>query len=92
MLPLLDLAKGRVPQQYWASTPLVLKATAGLRLLDSEKADALLDEVSRFIVHDMWLPLVSVFLHSSPVFPVPFFPLKMIVHSDWCCSTLTFRD
>lgn len=45
LLPLLKLAKERIPEQYWSSTPLVLKATAGLRLLPDEKAEALLLEV-----------------------------------------------
>ncbi|KAK7085353.1 Ectonucleoside triphosphate diphosphohydrolase 5 [Halocaridina rubra] len=49
LLPLLDLAKGKIPQKNWGSTPLVLKATAGLRLLSEEKADALLDEVRKVL-------------------------------------------
>ncbi|KAK3890747.1 hypothetical protein Pcinc_005321 [Petrolisthes cinctipes] len=46
LLPLLELARERVPAEYRAKTPLVLKATAGLRLLPPEKADALLQEVN----------------------------------------------
>ncbi|XP_042881763.1 ectonucleoside triphosphate diphosphohydrolase 5-like isoform X4 [Penaeus japonicus] len=49
LLPLLELAKGRIPKQHWASTPLVLKATAGLRLLPEEKAEALLHEVKKVL-------------------------------------------
>lgn len=41
---LLNNAKKFVPMQYWHSTPLVLKATAGLRLLPTEKADLILKE------------------------------------------------
>ncbi|KAG9336447.1 hypothetical protein JZ751_002794 [Albula glossodonta] len=42
---LLKLAKKTVPRHEWKRTPVVLKATAGLRLLPEEKAKALLDEV-----------------------------------------------
>ncbi|XP_071541728.1 ectonucleoside triphosphate diphosphohydrolase 5-like isoform X6 [Panulirus ornatus] len=49
LVPLLELAKKRIPRQSWASTPLVLKATAGLRLLPSEKAEALLKEVKHVL-------------------------------------------
>lgn len=45
LLPLLQLARERISEQYWSSTPLVLKATAGLRLLPNEKAEALLLQV-----------------------------------------------
>lgn len=49
LIPLIDLAKGRIPQQHWATTPLVLKATAGLRLLPDDKAEALLQEVKNVL-------------------------------------------
>uniref|UniRef100_A0A6Q2YVL2 nucleoside diphosphate phosphatase n=1 Tax=Esox lucius TaxID=8010 RepID=A0A6Q2YVL2_ESOLU len=42
---LLKVAKNTVPRLEWKRTPLVLKATAGLRLLPPEKAKALLEEV-----------------------------------------------
>uniref|UniRef100_A0A8C8EJB9 nucleoside diphosphate phosphatase n=1 Tax=Oncorhynchus tshawytscha TaxID=74940 RepID=A0A8C8EJB9_ONCTS len=42
---LLKVAKKTVPEDEWKQTPVVLKATAGLRLLPKEKANALLDEV-----------------------------------------------
>uniref|UniRef100_G1KW26 Ectonucleoside triphosphate diphosphohydrolase 6 n=1 Tax=Anolis carolinensis TaxID=28377 RepID=G1KW26_ANOCA len=55
---LLAVAKEDVPENLWKSTPLVLKATAGLRLLPGEKAQELLDKVksvfqqSPFLVGD----------------------------------------
>uniref|UniRef100_A0A7M4EPE7 Ectonucleoside triphosphate diphosphohydrolase 6 n=1 Tax=Crocodylus porosus TaxID=8502 RepID=A0A7M4EPE7_CROPO len=55
---LLDVAKKDVPVELWKFTPLVLKATAGLRLLPGEKAQKLLDKVkeifqaSPFFVRD----------------------------------------
>ena len=42
---LLKLAQKTVPEEEWKQTPVVLKATAGLRLLPEDKANALLDEV-----------------------------------------------
>ncbi|KAF7251963.1 Ectonucleoside triphosphate diphosphohydrolase 5 [Varanus komodoensis] len=55
---LLDVAKEAVPPSHWNKTPVVLKATAGLRLLAEHKAQALLSEVkvvfeeSPFLVPD----------------------------------------
>ncbi|XP_058471715.1 ectonucleoside triphosphate diphosphohydrolase 5-like [Solea solea] len=42
---LLKIAKKTIPEEEWSRTPVVLKATAGLRLLPEEKARALLKEV-----------------------------------------------
>lgn len=42
---LLQKAKEFIPKEYWARTPLVLKATAGLRLLLPVEAENLLNEV-----------------------------------------------
>ncbi|XP_072480993.1 nucleoside diphosphate phosphatase ENTPD5 isoform X1 [Notamacropus eugenii] len=42
---LLEIAKESIPQSHWRRTPVVLKATAGLRLLPDHKAQALLFEV-----------------------------------------------
>ncbi|XP_034164074.1 ectonucleoside triphosphate diphosphohydrolase 6 isoform X2 [Pangasianodon hypophthalmus] len=45
LLALLDVAKQTVPPAQWSSTPLALRATAGLRLLPGKKATHLLDKV-----------------------------------------------
>ncbi|KAI1730100.1 GDA1/CD39 (nucleoside phosphatase) family domain-containing protein [Ditylenchus destructor] len=42
---LLFTAKKVIPESLWVHTPIVLKATAGLRLLPEEEADAILSEV-----------------------------------------------
>ncbi|XP_076273539.1 ectonucleoside triphosphate diphosphohydrolase NTPase [Rhynchophorus ferrugineus] len=42
---LLEKAKKEIPQEYWAKTPLILKATAGLRLLPAEQAESLLNAI-----------------------------------------------
>ncbi|XP_001382088.1 ectonucleoside triphosphate diphosphohydrolase 6 isoform X1 [Monodelphis domestica] len=55
---LLNVAKEEIPFDLWKVTPLVLKATAGLRLLPGEKAQKLLQKVrevfqaSPFLVGD----------------------------------------
>ncbi|XP_026633848.1 ectonucleoside triphosphate diphosphohydrolase 6 isoform X2 [Microtus ochrogaster] len=55
---LLNVAKQHIPYDFWKATPLVLKATAGLRLLPGEKAQKLLQKVkevfkaSPFLVED----------------------------------------
>ncbi|KAG7233266.1 hypothetical protein INR49_007346 [Caranx melampygus] len=43
IMELLEVAKSSVPPSAWSTTPVVLKATAGLRLLPGEKATHLLD-------------------------------------------------
>lgn len=42
---LLEKAKKEIPKEYWGKTPLVLRATAGLRLLPQEKAENLLNSI-----------------------------------------------
>lgn len=55
---LLKIAKKTVPEEEWSRTPVVLKATAGLRLLPEDKAKALLNEVRRrfspFATQTVW--------------------------------------
>uniref|UniRef100_A0A3Q0RKI5 nucleoside diphosphate phosphatase n=1 Tax=Amphilophus citrinellus TaxID=61819 RepID=A0A3Q0RKI5_AMPCI len=57
---LLKIAKKTVPEDDWRRTPVVLKATAGLRLLPEDKARALLREVR----HGFSLPSDSLTLSS----------------------------
>lgn len=45
--PLLARAKTRVPSNMHASTPVVLRATAGLRMLGEQSANAILTEVRK---------------------------------------------
>ncbi|XP_010576113.1 PREDICTED: ectonucleoside triphosphate diphosphohydrolase 6 [Haliaeetus leucocephalus] len=62
---LLEVAKKEVPMELWKFTPLVLKATAGLRLLPGEKAQKLLDKVkeifqaSPFFVRDNCVSIMN---------------------------------
>ena len=44
--PLLDFARGFIPESQWDSTPLVLKATAGLRAVEPSKADQVITAVA----------------------------------------------
>lgn len=46
---LLEEAKGAIPMEFRSSTPLVLKATAGLRLLKPIEAENLLNAVREVI-------------------------------------------
>lgn len=39
-----------MPKKYWKHTPLAMRATAGLRLLPTEKADGLLNEVFQMLL------------------------------------------
>ena len=48
LIELLDSAKSFIPKEYWKTTPITLKATAGLRLLPKEEGDAIL-EVARVV-------------------------------------------
>ncbi|XP_024152201.1 ectonucleoside triphosphate diphosphohydrolase 6 [Oryzias melastigma] len=52
---LLLVARSSVPPSMWARTPLVLKATAGLRLLPGEKAKQLLDKVRQIFQESPFL-------------------------------------
>lgn len=46
---LLKKAKDKIPKDMWKTTPVALKATAGLRLLPTEKSSAIIEEVSGVI-------------------------------------------
>lgn len=52
---LLEVAKDSIPRSHWKRTPVVLKATAGLRLLPEEKAQALLLEVKEIFKQSPFL-------------------------------------
>uniref|UniRef100_A0A8C2WPV1 nucleoside diphosphate phosphatase n=1 Tax=Cyclopterus lumpus TaxID=8103 RepID=A0A8C2WPV1_CYCLU len=52
---LLEVAKSTVPPSSWTLTPVVLKATAGLRLLPGEKAEHLLDRVRALFTESPFL-------------------------------------
>uniref|UniRef100_A0A1I8I978 Ectonucleoside triphosphate diphosphohydrolase 5 n=1 Tax=Macrostomum lignano TaxID=282301 RepID=A0A1I8I978_9PLAT len=45
LLSLMELCKSRIPQSLWSRTPLVVMATAGLRLLSLNESNGLLREV-----------------------------------------------
>ncbi|XP_044069898.1 ectonucleoside triphosphate diphosphohydrolase 6 isoform X3 [Siniperca chuatsi] len=55
IMELLEVAKSSVPPSIWTSTPVVLKATAGLRLLPGEKATHLLDQVRALFLESPFL-------------------------------------
>ena len=47
MMPLLEAGKTTIPEDKQASTPIFLLATAGMRLLPADQADAILNEVRK---------------------------------------------
>ncbi|KAJ7381118.1 hypothetical protein OS493_004716 [Desmophyllum pertusum] len=47
MMPFLESAKKTIPEDKQASTPIFLFATAGMRLLSKDQADAILNEVRK---------------------------------------------
>ncbi|XP_071329580.1 ectonucleoside triphosphate diphosphohydrolase 6 [Trachinotus anak] len=55
IVELLEVAKSSVPPSAWNFTPVVLKATAGLRLLPGEKANHLLDMVRALFLESPFL-------------------------------------
>ncbi|XP_023251432.1 ectonucleoside triphosphate diphosphohydrolase 6 [Seriola lalandi dorsalis] len=55
IVELLEVAKSSIPPPIWNITPVVLKATAGLRLLPGEKANHLLDKVRALFLESPFL-------------------------------------
>ncbi|XP_067366926.1 ectonucleoside triphosphate diphosphohydrolase 6 isoform X2 [Channa argus] len=55
IMELLEVAKSSIPSYLWNATPVVLKATAGLRLLPGEKANHLLDQVRMVFLESPFL-------------------------------------
>ncbi|XP_073682902.1 ectonucleoside triphosphate diphosphohydrolase 6 isoform X2 [Garra rufa] len=55
LLELLNVAKETVPETLWSSSPVMLRATAGLRLLPGEKATILLDKVREAFSESLFL-------------------------------------
>lgn len=45
LTPLIDFAKEHVPPELWGSTKLILKATAGMRLLPKEQSSKVMENV-----------------------------------------------
>ena len=58
----MDFIKTQVPEDQWELTPIWLKATAGLRLVEKSEADAVLDSVRNFLYDKKNSPFL--FRHS----------------------------
>jgi apyrase len=62
---LVEFGKGRVPRELWGETEVRLMATAGMRLLDSEARDRILDVCRRvlrksgFKFQDSWASVIT---------------------------------
>lgn len=55
---LVDFIKEQVPESEWKSTPIWLKATAGLRMLSKSESNAILESVRAFLGDDEKSPFV----------------------------------
>ncbi|XP_075185601.1 nucleoside diphosphate phosphatase ENTPD5 isoform X6 [Anomaloglossus baeobatrachus] len=75
---LLQLALDNIPSTHWKKTPLLLKATAGLRLLPALQAEALLQEVRK--------------VFSSSPFLVPGNSVSIMDGTDEAEQNQTFRS
>ena len=64
LTPLLEFARGFIPEEQWESTPLVLKATAGLRAVEPAKAKRVIHAVanifrsSGFMFQTNWASII----------------------------------
>ncbi len=47
--PLIDFAASKVPSDQWAETPIILAATAGVRMLSNEAADRVMRACMAFL-------------------------------------------
>ena len=62
--PLLEGAKSLVPEEMWSSTPIFLRATGGMRLLDPIDQESILNRVrdyfkqSPFLFHNDWASVI----------------------------------
>lgn len=81
------MAQDNIPSSVWSSTPLVLKATAGLRLLPGEKATHLLDRVSLSPLANVCglTALIDCHTTNTAQFPLSHlvelaFPLAVLLH------------
>jgi ectonucleoside triphosphate diphosphohydrolase 5/6 len=64
---LLHEAKSRIPETHWASTPVTLKATAGLRLLPKEQSEAILEEVETVLRQSSFRPAQTLIEIMNPM-------------------------
>jgi Golgi nucleoside diphosphatase len=59
LAPLVEFAKGIIPEAEWSLSPIWLKATAGLRLLPQDQSNAILNDVRNFLGDKTKSPFLS---------------------------------
>lgn len=64
---LVSAAKERIPPEYWSTTPITLKATAGLRLLPAAQSEAILNEVKKVLVQSGFQPAENLIEIMNPM-------------------------
>lgn len=62
---LIDFMKEQVPEELWATTPIWLKATAGLRLLPADVSDSILKSVRQFLSNSFHSPFYFKSSHAK---------------------------
>lgn len=73
---LLEFGKGRIPKKLWGETEIRLMATAGMRLLDSEVQDRILESCrkvlrkSGFKFRDDWASVITGMVSDTMFFRI----------------------
>lgn len=73
LVELLEYGKGRVPEEFWKETEVRLMATAGLRLLELEVRERILESCRRvlgssgFKFRDDWASVITGILYDHPI-------------------------
>ena len=85
---LVDFIKEQVPEPEWDSTPVWLKATAGLRLLPAEEQDAIMTSVRAFLASTPFIfrPGYARVISGSEVRPTPPPPLQWLNLTCGCVA------
>lgn len=60
ILPLMDIVNKKISPKQRSKTPLIVKATAGLRLVGETKANQILDELRSFLRNNYEYPVLDV--------------------------------
>ena len=58
LIDLINFARNEIPEDKWNVSPIWLKATAGLRLLDKQSSDEILESVRQFLMDKTKCPFL----------------------------------
>ena len=68
LIELIDFAKSEIPEDKWKDSPIWLKATAGLRLLEKQSSDEILESIRNFLADKSKSPFL---FHPSYASVIP---------------------